>query len=646
LQPPDTAAAWQARRATVMAQLREKVFRWFPTEKIPFETKRTGNTGGWAVRYGYADFKECSFQSESKVRVRAQLYTPKNRPGAPLLIYVKRASDSVATSDVDELLPLMGQCAILVLNPRLTEQVLSPAEYADMERSSVWVGRTIASMQVWDVLRAIDWAASEEKPAASSIAVYGKGEMGIVCLYAGLFDERIKQVILNEPPGSHWQGPALLNVLRVTDIPEVAGALAPRRLASLTGLPGSFEHTRAIYRLKGASEQLVQAASLPEALEVWKQSASHSSGRAAMERGTGTGRDKTASPSAADRRPAPKAVPFEGRKDVPEVKAIRMLSGALVADSFDGPGLDTRTWHRPDWLVKNDPNLCVGIRDGHLRISGVSRPAGRDHQYTGVLSTYFRETDVVLSARIRVATSFDKPGRIRHLVHLCTGDWPDFFTEIDFGKLGTGPARWHCGYVDRIWKYSGYGEYLAPTLPATGKEASDWHEVAIVHDGTTHVGRNYLIQAGAWKPVGPPHKIKMNHSHVELKVDVAVPDVRVEADFDDVRLYPSPARHPVTVVVDSPLNRARTRPAYAIDKLKVRLIEQDSKRVLGEGVTDEGGQAEVTLRSDVIYPVAARIEICNDVQMLVTAPIRRQGIRGLYPSDVWVVRLPSKPKDG
>jgi len=168
----------------------------------------------------------------------------------------------------------------------------------------------------------------------------------------------------------------------------------------------------------------------------------------------------------------------------------------------------------------------------------------------------------------------------------------------------------------------------------------------IVHDGTTHAGQNYLIQAGAWDRVGPPHKIKMNHSHVELKVDVAVPDVRVEVDFDDVRLYPSPARHPVTVVVDSPLNRTRTRPEYAIDKLKVRLIEKDSKQVLGEGVTDEGGQAEVTLRSDVIYPVAARIEISNDAQVLVTSTIRRKGIRGLYPSDVWVIRLPSKPKDG
>src|SRR5262249_27073862 len=196
----------------------------FPRERVPFETTVTRNTGGWAVRYGYASFKEVSFQGESGVRIRAQLYTPPRRPGAPLLIHVKRAVDSVATSDVDELLPLMGRYTTLVLNPRSTEQSMTPAEYADMERSSVWVGRTLAAAQVWDTLRAVEWAAGEGKVAASSIALYGKGEMGIVCLYAALFDERIKLVVLDDPPGSHRRGPALLNVPRGGGIPPNVGA--------------------------------------------------------------------------------------------------------------------------------------------------------------------------------------------------------------------------------------------------------------------------------------------------------------------------------------------------------------------------------------------------------------------------------------
>jgi hypothetical protein len=165
----------------------------------------------------------------------------------------------------------MGRYTVLMLNPRLTEQSMSPAEYTDVERTAVWVGRTIGAMQVWDILRAIQWVTEEEKLSTSSISLYGKGEMGILTLYAALFDERVSQVILNEPPASHWQGPALLNVLRLTDVPEVGGAFAPRRLISVSKLPETFDYTKRIYKLERASGQFVQSGSLPEALEVWRQ---------------------------------------------------------------------------------------------------------------------------------------------------------------------------------------------------------------------------------------------------------------------------------------------------------------------------------------------------------------------------------------
>jgi hypothetical protein len=173
---------------------------------------------------------------------------------------------------MDEVLPLLGRCTVVMLNPRLTEQPMTPADCTDVERTAVWLGRTIAAMQVWDLLRAVEWVTTDQKIPASSTAIYGKGEMGAVALYAALFDDRIKQVILNDAPGSHWQGTALLNALRITDVAEVAGAIAPRQLVSLTRFPDTFEHTRGLYRLQRASDQLVQSPSLPEALEVWKYS--------------------------------------------------------------------------------------------------------------------------------------------------------------------------------------------------------------------------------------------------------------------------------------------------------------------------------------------------------------------------------------
>ena len=71
---------------------------------------------------------------------------------------------------------------------------------------------------------------------------------------------------------SHWQGPALLNVLRVTDIRRSGGRLRAAAAGFVDEASGIFRATRKrIYRLQRASNQFVQSGSLPEALEVWRQ---------------------------------------------------------------------------------------------------------------------------------------------------------------------------------------------------------------------------------------------------------------------------------------------------------------------------------------------------------------------------------------
>jgi len=264
-------SAWEGRRGQLIRDLKEKVFRGFPREKTPFDTNIVSDNGGWASRY--ANYKEVVFWSEPGVRIRGQLFTPKDNPSkAPVLLYVKRPGDSLFPYpiDFDELLPLFGRYTVLILNPRMTELSISAFQYAEIQRTASWIGRTVASMQVWDILRAVDWLERDSGVKATSVSVYGKGDMGVLTLYAGLFDERIQQVVLSDSPESHWNGPALLNVLRVTDISEVAGAFAPRRLVSLTDFPHSFEYARRIYKLQSQSSMLVRAGSLPEALEVWK----------------------------------------------------------------------------------------------------------------------------------------------------------------------------------------------------------------------------------------------------------------------------------------------------------------------------------------------------------------------------------------
>jgi hypothetical protein len=136
LKKPASRGAWEKRRGEVTAQLKEKVFGWFPTGTVPFETKVTKNTGGWHIRYGYADFKEYSFQTEPGVRIRVQVLSAGNRAtNAPLLIQLKRPMESFNSSDADEILPLLGKYTVVIVNPRLSELAMSPQDFADVERT-------------------------------------------------------------------------------------------------------------------------------------------------------------------------------------------------------------------------------------------------------------------------------------------------------------------------------------------------------------------------------------------------------------------------------------------------------------------------------------------------------------------------------
>ncbi|MBM3848334.1 MAG: hypothetical protein FJ405_18860, partial [Verrucomicrobia bacterium] len=264
---PKSRAQWEKRKDEIMDGLRRHTFGRFPTERAPFEAKPVSGGGGWAR--SYAEFKEVSLVSEPGVRIRVQRFLPAaGATKAPLLVHVKRAGDSIYSSDYDELLPLLGRAWIVIVMPRFTEHSFGAAERADIERTAAWTGRTIASMQVWDVLRAIHWAITEEKMDAGRVMVSGRGEAGAVALYAALMEQRVSGLILADPPSSHWQGPAMLNVLRVTDLPEAAAMMAPRSLVFLRALTPGYERTRETLRATRSAGTLRIHGSLASALSL------------------------------------------------------------------------------------------------------------------------------------------------------------------------------------------------------------------------------------------------------------------------------------------------------------------------------------------------------------------------------------------
>ncbi len=138
-----------------------------------------------------------------------------------------------------------------------------------IERSMALLGGTVDGGRIWDVMTVAGRRAGE----GVRWRIAGRGRAGILAAYAALYQPTIENVIVVAPPASHRPkqvakpgakpggpageeyGPALLNVLRVMDIPEALGCLTPRQLTLIGANDSAFDRVAAIYRLAGAAER-------------------------------------------------------------------------------------------------------------------------------------------------------------------------------------------------------------------------------------------------------------------------------------------------------------------------------------------------------------------------------------------------------
>ena len=91
-----------------------------------------------------------------------------------------------------------------------------------------------------------------------TIGVAGRGPAGVLGAYAALFETSISEVMLVDPPKSHREGPTLLNVLRVFDIPDAIGLLAPRHLTLFNADSDTFNRTEQIYKAAGYESRITR----------------------------------------------------------------------------------------------------------------------------------------------------------------------------------------------------------------------------------------------------------------------------------------------------------------------------------------------------------------------------------------------------
>jgi cephalosporin-C deacetylase-like acetyl esterase len=256
-------AQWEKRRTQILSRLRERVFRAFPAQPAPVRViSRTRAQG--------AQFEEIEFAPDEGVTVRGLLNAPsKVESKVPALLYVASdGEDARAIQDVFSPVTRRTPSVRMAVYPRGVGEVSwDKTFWKDTLRNSMHVGHTVDSMRLWDVLRAIEVLRREPHVDPDRITVMGRGVAAGLALYAAILDPKVHQVLLLYPPSSHVDGPWFLNVLRYTDLPEVAALMAPRRLNFYGRIPPAYEATRQVYALYQKPGHVFLTMSIPGILE-------------------------------------------------------------------------------------------------------------------------------------------------------------------------------------------------------------------------------------------------------------------------------------------------------------------------------------------------------------------------------------------
>jgi cephalosporin-C deacetylase-like acetyl esterase len=135
-----------------------------------------------------------------------------------------------------------------------------------VRRASAWTGRTIASMQVYDLLRCMEYLRTLPGVDPSKISIAARNEAGVIALYAALMDGRCEKVILKDPPESqdvvskpYGMGPSteMLNCLRITDVYQIPALISPATVEFIGVMPDAYRWSVDVLKKTGRQEPVI-----------------------------------------------------------------------------------------------------------------------------------------------------------------------------------------------------------------------------------------------------------------------------------------------------------------------------------------------------------------------------------------------------
>ncbi|VTS03490.1 alpha/beta hydrolase family protein [Tuwongella immobilis] len=126
-----------------------------------------------------------------------------------------------------------------------------------VERAHALLGTTVDAERLREIVGTLRWLQFQHGDAIRW-RVVGQGHAGVLGGYAALRLPNIREVVIHDLPNSHRYGPYLPGILKIADISETMGLLAPRPLVLRGTIPPSVKRTTAIFQDAGAEQSLRQ----------------------------------------------------------------------------------------------------------------------------------------------------------------------------------------------------------------------------------------------------------------------------------------------------------------------------------------------------------------------------------------------------
>jgi hypothetical protein len=245
--PASGEGAFDMWKRDLLGRLRTQTFHHFP-ERIPAARPMGSSTSGLQL------------MTESGIEVRVNVHRKGNEAQAPsrVLLWITGTDASTPPPAWLDKFVTDGD-ALFACEPRgigsSAWTTKDPPNY--VERCHFLLGRTVDSGRVWDIA-AVARHLRERFETRVPVILAGEGHSAVLAIYAALLEPVISELILRDVPTSHMapNAPALLNVLRVCDIPEALGMVAPRPVTVLETGRSWTRKTAEIYKAAGAADKL------------------------------------------------------------------------------------------------------------------------------------------------------------------------------------------------------------------------------------------------------------------------------------------------------------------------------------------------------------------------------------------------------